>query len=173
MPPNLVDYPAVVLPRPPPRRGARLSNLAPAERGCGGSGRSMEEMSHTRHHRPDAQSVTTAAESPAEDQSRRLRQYLVTMSIRTVCFVLVIVIDSWVRWVFAAGAVFLPFIAVVAVNAVRPRMAGRVRPVTPGPDRTPLLTDREYVHVPATWSGPDGRDGSRGTGSADDGYPRG
>ncbi|MGL5866814.1 MAG: DUF3099 domain-containing protein [Dermatophilaceae bacterium] len=87
-----------------------------------------------------AQVVTSAAESRVDDQRRRLRGYLVTMSIRTVCFVLMVVVDGWLRWVFAAGAVFLPFFAVVAANAVRPRTLGRVRPVVPAIDRTPLLT---------------------------------
>ncbi len=53
------------------------------------------------------------------------------MGIRTACFVLLVVIDEWYRWIFAAGAVFLPFFAVVAANAVKPRVQGRVRPVLP------------------------------------------
>ncbi|MGL5817950.1 MAG: DUF3099 domain-containing protein [Phycicoccus sp.] len=88
------------------------------------------------------QVVTSAAESRVDDQRRRLRGYLVTMSIRTACFVLMVVVDSWLRWVFAAGAVFLPFFAVVAANAVRPRTVGRVRPVVPVVDDTRLLTER-------------------------------
>ncbi|WP_307812456.1 DUF3099 domain-containing protein [Phycicoccus sp. CSK15P-2] len=105
-------------------------------------------MPLTRHRAPDPQSVTTVAASREEDQKQRLKQYLVTMSIRTVCFVLVIVIDDWYRWVFAAAAVFLPFFAVVAANAVRPRVAGRRRMVTPQVDHTPLVTDGRDVYVP-------------------------
>ncbi len=101
-------------------------------------------MPRTRRTRTDTQSVTSAPESRTEDQARRLRRYLLTMTIRTVCFVLVVVIDSWERWVFAAGAVFLPFIAVVAANAVRPSVRGRVRPVVPTVDRTPQLPDRPW-----------------------------
>jgi hypothetical protein len=101
-------------------------------------------MPTTRRTRTDAQSVTSAPESRSEDQARRLRRYLVTMSIRTACFVLVVVVDSWWRWVFAAGAVFLPFIAVVAANAVRPSVRGRVRPVVPVVDRTPQITERPW-----------------------------
>ncbi len=97
-------------------------------------------MPTTRRSTPDAQSVTSAPESRTEDQARRLRRYLITMTIRTICFVLVVVIDSWWRWVFAAGAVFLPFIAVVAANAVRPAVRGRVRPVVPTLDRTPQIS---------------------------------
>jgi hypothetical protein len=96
-------------------------------------------VSATRHHH-DVQSVTSAPEARTEDQARRLRRYLITMAIRTACFVLLVVIDAWYRWIFAVGAVFLPFIAVVAANAVMPRVSGRVRPVLPEADPTPQLT---------------------------------
>ena len=96
----------------------------------------------TTHSRKasDVQSVTTAPESRTEDQARRLKHYLVTMGIRTACFVLLVVIDEWYRWIFAAGAVFLPFFAVVAANAVKPRVQGRVRPVPPTVDETRRIT---------------------------------
>ena len=93
-----------------------------------------------RHDAPDAQSVTSVAESRTEDQARRLKQYLLTMGIRTACFVLLVVVDEWYRWIFAAGAVFLPFFAVVAANAVKPRVVGRVRPVLPTVDGTRQIT---------------------------------
>lgn len=101
-------------------------------------------MPTTRRSRTDTQSVTSAPESRTEDQARRLRRYLLTMTIRTACFVLVVVIDSWWRWVFAAGAVFLPFIAVVAANAARPSVRGRVRPVVPTVDPTPQISDKPW-----------------------------
>ena len=81
--------------------------------------------------------MTSAPEARTEDQARRLKRYLITMAIRTVCFILLVVIDAWYRWIFAAGAVFLPFIAVVAANAVMPRVTGRVRPVLPRGRRDP------------------------------------
>ena len=96
-------------------------------------------MSATRHHH-DVQSVTSAPEARTEDQARRLKRYLITMGIRTACFILLVVIDAWYRWIFAAGAVFLPIIAVVAANAVMPRVTGRVRPVLPVVDETPQVT---------------------------------
>jgi Protein of unknown function (DUF3099) len=101
----------------------------------------------TRPQTGSPQSVTSAPESRTEDQARRLKHYLVTMGIRTACFVLLVVIDHPVRWVFAFGAVFLPFVAVVAANAVRPRVAGRVRPVLPQVDDTRLL-DRDVWREP-------------------------
>jgi hypothetical protein len=96
-------------------------------------------VSATRHDH-DVQSVTSAPEARTEDQARRLKQYLFTMAIRTACFVLLVVVDAWYRWIFAAGAVFLPFFAVVAANAVSPRVFGRVRPVMPMVDPTPQIT---------------------------------
>jgi hypothetical protein len=102
----------------------------------------------TRSHHPAAQSVTTAAPSRSEDQVHRLRQYLATMSVRTVCFVLAIVTDGWLRWVFAAAAILLPFFAVVAANAVAPRIRGRVRPVVPMRDETPQITDHGHADDP-------------------------
>lgn len=89
---------------------------------------------------PTAQSVTSVPESRTQEQSRRLRRYLVTMAVRTACFVLLVVIDHPIRWVFAFGAVFLPFFAVVAANAVSPRLRGRVMPVLPRTDDTLLIT---------------------------------
>lgn len=101
-------------------------------------------MPLTRHRHDSPQSVTSAAESRTEDQARRLKQYLVTMSIRTACFVLLVVIDHPIRWVFAVLAVFLPFIAVVAANAVMPRVSGRVRPVVPAVDGTRQITPEPH-----------------------------
>ena len=114
-------------------------------------------MVHTRSRQSDAQSVTSVAESRDADRAHRIRQYLFTMSLRTVCFVLAIVTTGWLRWVFAAGAVFLPFFAVVAANAVAPRVAGRFRVVTPAQDRTPQITERGYVHTPSVVVQPDER----------------
>ena len=64
-----------------------------------------------------------------------MRRYLFSMGIRTVCFllsVLAIVVLHWtiVGWVLVAGAVVLPYVAVVMANATRARPAGTVAPVT-------------------------------------------
>ena len=44
-------------------------------------------------------------------------RYLFSMSLRTLCFVLAVVTPSPLRWFFVAGAVFLPYVAVVLANA--------------------------------------------------------
>lgn len=77
------------------------------------------------------QSVTSAPRKAAEDMNARIRHYLVTMGIRTACFVLAFLTSGWVRWTCVALAVLLPYIAVVFANAHAPRTAGRVAPVVP------------------------------------------
>ncbi len=44
-------------------------------------------------------------------------RYLVSMLIRTVCVVLVLVVEGPLRWVFIVGAVVLPYVAVILANA--------------------------------------------------------
>jgi hypothetical protein len=66
---------------------------------------------------PEVVSITAAPRSHSDDMDRRMTRYLVSMLIRTVCVVLVVVIDSPVRWVFAVGALVLPYVAVVMANA--------------------------------------------------------
>lgn len=43
-------------------------------------------------------SVTTATSSGDAEQSTRIKRYLITMAIRTACFVLMVVVDGWLRW---------------------------------------------------------------------------
>ena len=64
-----------------------------------------------------------------------MRRYLLSMGIRTACFllsVLAIVVLHWtvVGWILVVGAVVLPYVAVVMANATRARPAGSVSPVT-------------------------------------------
>jgi len=77
------------------------------------------------------QSVTSARSAVDDDINARMKHYLVTMGIRTACFVLAVVTEGWIRWTCVALAVVLPYIAVVLANARSPRVAGRVSAVTP------------------------------------------
>jgi uncharacterized membrane protein YdbT with pleckstrin-like domain len=87
--------------------------------------------------------VTSAPLSLEQDQRQRIRRYLVTMSIRTVCFVLAAWTSAtgrpwWVWGTFAVLAVVLPYVAVVMANAVRGRPAGEMQPA-------PTVTDDEHL----------------------------
>lgn len=42
------------------------------------------------------------------------------MTIRVVCIVLAMVVQGWLMWVFFAGAILLPYFAVVIANASGP-----------------------------------------------------
>ncbi len=86
------------------------------------------------------QSVTSAPANLADEQSSRIKRYLFTMGIRTVCFVASVLTATagapwWVWGTLALLAVLLPYVAVVMVNAVAPRGTGRgSAPVTPRGD---------------------------------------
>lgn len=63
--------------------------------------------------------ITTARTSLSEDQSGRTRRYLISMAIRTVCFIGAIIADGWLRWALVVGALVLPYVAVIVANAGR------------------------------------------------------
>ena len=65
-----------------------------------------------------AVSITSASRPHSEDLRGRERRYVISMGIRTLCFLLALAFRThWVVWVFLAGAVFLPYVAVVIANA--------------------------------------------------------
>jgi hypothetical protein len=65
-----------------------------------------------------AVSITSASRSHSEELRGREIRYVISMGVRTACFLLALVFrSSWVVWVFLAGAVFLPYVAVVIANA--------------------------------------------------------
>jgi DUF3099 family protein len=70
-----------------------------------------------RRSRPEAVRITSASRSHSEDVRGRTRRYLISMGIRTVCFVLSVVsIGHWFMWAFLVGALVLPYVAVVMAN---------------------------------------------------------
>lgn len=86
-----------------------------------------------RRDDPAVHSVTSAKTPLSKEQKARTRRYLLSMTIRTVCFLGAIVAQGWLRWVLLAGAVVLPYIAVVMANA------GRENDIEEGPESvTPL-----------------------------------
>ncbi|MBJ7286422.1 MAG: DUF3099 domain-containing protein [Candidatus Nanopelagicus sp.] len=72
-----------------------------------------------RKPKEEVQSITTAQSSLTNDQSVRQRRYFISMMIRTICFILTVVLPSPFRWIALVGAVTLPYIAVVVANAGR------------------------------------------------------
>ena len=77
-------------------------------------------MHLTRHPKPDiAYRITTARKSVPDDQAYRVRGYVISMSIRIVCFLLAVVTTGVLRWTFVAGALIIPYLAVVFANGGR------------------------------------------------------
>jgi hypothetical protein len=77
---------------------------------------------------PEPVRITTATRSHSDDIGARQRRYIISMSIRTACFLLaVITMGHWFSWVFLAASFILPYIAVVIAN-------GGASPDPGGPD---------------------------------------
>ncbi len=62
-------------------------------------------------------SITSARTPRSQDIGSRQTRYIVSMMIRTACFVGAVATDGVLRWVLVAGALFLPYVAVVLANA--------------------------------------------------------
>lgn len=70
------------------------------------------------HRRAEAVRITSAPHSRADDIATRQRRYLISMAVRTGCVIGAVVVGPGIlRWVLVAGAVFLPYVAVVIANA--------------------------------------------------------
>jgi hypothetical protein len=65
---------------------------------------------------PVVHSITDAAAAHSDDMRERMIKYAVAMGIRLVCLLLIFVVDGWFKIIAVAGAVFLPWIAVVIAN---------------------------------------------------------
>lgn len=71
------------------------------------------------------QSITSLPQSPDEERHGRMVRYGVAMGVRMVCVILAIVLHGWFQLVAVAGAIILPYFAVVIAN-VSMRHAGAV-----------------------------------------------
>lgn len=69
--------------------------------------------------KPLVPAVTSLPQSPQAEADHRVRRYALTMTIRIVCFALMMFVQpyGWYTWIFAAAAAVLPYIAVVFANA--------------------------------------------------------
>jgi len=79
-------------------------------------------MSHSGR-RSSVHVVTQAHRSLSDDIAYRQRRYLLMMGIRTVCFVIAVVLFmnhfGWLTAIPALGAIFIPYFAVVFANGGR------------------------------------------------------
>ncbi len=102
----------------------------------------------------DIPSITTAPTPLSQDVSARTRRYLVSMGVRTACFLAAIVTSGWLRYTLLVGAVLLPYLAVVVANAGRePTRSGPVTRLD-GPAAIPAPTTTALPRGPAPGSSP-------------------
>jgi len=88
--------------------------------------------------------ITTASTSRQDEIAHRQRRYVLSMSLRTVCFIGAVLTEGWVRWVLVAGAVLLPYVAVVMANAVATKSDGfALNPGATARNELPNPTDSE------------------------------
>ncbi|MFB4310060.1 DUF3099 domain-containing protein [Actinomadura sp. GTD37] len=78
-----------------------------------------------RHHRePEIYTVTDAPRPMSEDIGYRQRRYLISMGVRTLCFVGAVVAAVagapwWLAVLLVVGALLLPYVAVIFANGGR------------------------------------------------------
>jgi hypothetical protein len=72
---------------------------------------------------PEVFSISAVDTGLTQDQSGRERRYLISMGLRTACFVGGVMAEGLLRWSLIFGAVVLPYFAVVIANAGRERGA--------------------------------------------------
>ncbi|MVA77204.1 DUF3099 domain-containing protein [Auraticoccus sp. F435] len=90
--------------------------------------------------------ITAAAQGRSADASRRQRNYLIMMGIRVLCFVGLLFAPGNTKWFLLAGAVVLPYVAVLVVNQGDQRSHRPAELVEPGP---PVPDAPERVAVEA------------------------
>jgi hypothetical protein len=85
--------------------------------------------------------ITSARPGVRDDVDTRTRRYLISMGVRTACFIGAVVADGWLRYLLIAGALVLPYLAVVLANGGRERIEDATAfhdpdiPAITGPDR--------------------------------------
>lgn len=72
--------------------------------------------------------ITSARTSQSEDIRRRQLKYLLSMAVRTACFVLAVVTSGPLRWTLLGAALILPYVAVVVANASTSRQVSTPAP---------------------------------------------
>ena len=92
------------------------------------------------------QSLTSLPPSPDDERRKRMIKYMVTMGIRIVCLVLMLFVQGWWLAIVAAGAILLPYFAVVLGNVGTSWVSKAERPTAIEVYRSPM---------PAQGLGPD------------------
>ena len=84
----------------------------------------MVKVNHRHHREPAVYTVTDAPRPMSEDIGHRQRRYLMSMGVRTICFVGAVVAAVagapwWRALLMVVGAAVLPYVAVIFANGGR------------------------------------------------------
>jgi len=96
----------------------------------------MTRIGRQRASEPDVHRITGARRSLTDDIHSRQTKYLISMTVRTVCFILAVVTPGWWRAVFFVGALVLPYVSVVIANAGREQATAPI--AMPPPSRAQI-----------------------------------
>ena len=91
--------------------------------------------------------ITDARSAASVEQDSRMKRYALTMAFRTACFVAMIFVEGPLRWVLFAGAVLLPYVAVIVANQANQRTPHEDRVGSGSIDRPQLTTGPEDADV--------------------------
>ncbi|GAA3689387.1 hypothetical protein GCM10023081_28560 [Arthrobacter ginkgonis] len=119
----------------------------------------MTQPAHSDRHRgthgQPVHSITDADEARSAEQHSRIVKYTVSMSVRLACFIAAFFTSGWVQWTLLAGAVVLPYFAVIIANG--------------GADRSKKVHSDALLDAPPRWALGPAPAGASGSGSADSG----
>ncbi|HEX7738689.1 MAG TPA: DUF3099 domain-containing protein [Marmoricola sp.] len=78
------------------------------------------------HRTEEVPRITTAGRSPKEELAHRQRRYVLSMTIRTLCFIGAVFARSipWLCIILIIASFVLPYVAVVMANSVSPVIPG-------------------------------------------------
>lgn len=85
-------------------------------------------------------SITNARSGTSRELASREKRYAITMGIRTACFIAMIFVSGPLRWVFLAGAVFLPYMGVLFANQANAKTSPNTKIEQGEPTTAPQLT---------------------------------
>ena len=102
----------------------------------------MTQHAHSDRHRgthgQPVHSITDADEARSAEQHSRIVKYTVSMSVRLACFIGAFFTSGWVQWTLLAGAVVLPYFAVIIANG--------------GADRSKRVHSEALLDAPPRWA---------------------
>ena len=96
-------------------------------------------------------SITELPPSPDAERHSRMIKYAIAQGIRVLCIVAVFFVPGWWVLIPAAGAIFLPYFAVVAANNVRRGTGttvlrpGAIVPVAPAASAAPTAGSERHA----------------------------